>query len=75
MTVPIVQSVNRLRNACFTIWISGGVDLQEYHCSILAIGLHALPGQDSTETGVYRTGNVQLGVMSLDSNYLTLTGG
>ncbi|GFS61954.1 uncharacterized protein TNCV_2592471 [Trichonephila clavipes] len=25
---------------------------QEYHCSMLTIGLHFLPGQDSTETGV-----------------------
>ncbi|GFW93781.1 HTH_Tnp_Tc3_2 domain-containing protein [Trichonephila clavipes] len=30
----------------------GAVDLREYHCSMLAISLHVLPGQKSTETGV-----------------------
>ncbi|GFV86407.1 uncharacterized protein TNCV_1469691 [Trichonephila clavipes] len=45
MTEPVVQSVNGLYNARFTIWVSGAVDLREYHCSMLAIGLHVLPGQ------------------------------
>ncbi|GFV55456.1 hypothetical protein TNCV_3776431 [Trichonephila clavipes] len=43
------------RNARFTAWVSGAVDLPEYHCSMLAIGLNVLPGQESTETGVQKT--------------------
>ncbi|GFU87840.1 hypothetical protein TNCV_963961 [Trichonephila clavipes] len=49
MSVSVVQSVNRLFNARFTVWVSGAVDLREYHCSMLAIGLRVLPGQESTE--------------------------
>ncbi|GFW72381.1 uncharacterized protein TNCV_704181 [Trichonephila clavipes] len=37
---------------CFTVWVLGAVDLRDNHCSILTIGLHILPGQESTETGV-----------------------
>ncbi|GFS47596.1 hypothetical protein TNCV_3133841 [Trichonephila clavipes] len=44
MTVPVEQSVKGLFIACFTIWVLGAVALREYHCSVLAIGLHVLPG-------------------------------
>ncbi|GFV16359.1 hypothetical protein TNCV_1253951 [Trichonephila clavipes] len=40
--VPVVQSINSLGNARFTVWVSGAVDRQEYHCSKLAIRLHVL---------------------------------
>ncbi|GFT13672.1 hypothetical protein TNCV_3831411 [Trichonephila clavipes] len=52
MTVAIVQSVNGLCNARFTVWVSEANDLREYHYLMLAIGLHILSGQESTETGV-----------------------
>ncbi|GFW48000.1 uncharacterized protein TNCV_2401871 [Trichonephila clavipes] len=35
-----------------TRMVSLTVDLQEYHCSMLAIRLYFLPGQESTETGM-----------------------
>ncbi|GFS63348.1 uncharacterized protein TNCV_2308801 [Trichonephila clavipes] len=38
-----------LCNALFSVWVLGAVDLPEYHCSMLAIRLHVLPGQDNTE--------------------------
>ncbi|GFW86545.1 uncharacterized protein TNCV_4333291 [Trichonephila clavipes] len=44
MTVPVVQSVNGLCKDRFTVRVSGAVDLREYHCSMLAIGLHILSG-------------------------------
>ncbi|GFX38306.1 transposable element Tcb2 transposase [Trichonephila clavipes] len=44
MTVPVVQSVNGMCNACFTEWVSGAVDLREYYFSMIAIRLHVLPG-------------------------------
>ncbi|GFT20934.1 hypothetical protein TNCV_3130881 [Trichonephila clavipes] len=48
MTVLIVQSINGLCDARFTVWISGAVDLRQYNCSMLSIGLHVLPGQSVT---------------------------
>ncbi|GFV40786.1 hypothetical protein TNCV_60191 [Trichonephila clavipes] len=53
MMVPVVQSVNILCNAHFTVWVSGAVDLRKYHCSRFAIELHVLPRQDSTGTGYF----------------------
>ncbi|GFX56440.1 hypothetical protein TNCV_73861 [Trichonephila clavipes] len=52
MAVPVVRLVNELCKVPFTVWISGAVDLREYHCSILVIGLYVWPGQQSTDTGV-----------------------
>ncbi|GFW04684.1 hypothetical protein TNCV_3897361 [Trichonephila clavipes] len=52
LTVYGVQSVNGLCNARFTFWVLEAVDLREYHCSMLAIGLPVLPGQESPETRV-----------------------
>ncbi|GFU80491.1 transposable element Tc1 transposase [Trichonephila clavipes] len=52
MTVQVVQSVNGLCNARFTIWLSGTVGLREYHCLMLATGLHVLPGQETSKTSV-----------------------
>ncbi|GFS73917.1 hypothetical protein TNCV_108201 [Trichonephila clavipes] len=75
MMVPVVQSVSGPCNARFTAWLSGAADLREYHCSMLVIGLHVLPGQESTETEVLRTGNESHGVINLDSDYFTPTGG
>ncbi|GFX54921.1 transposable element Tcb2 transposase [Trichonephila clavipes] len=43
-------------------------------CSMLDISLHVMPWQESTETEVYRTRNELHEVMSLDSNFLTMTG-
>ncbi|GFX53894.1 hypothetical protein TNCV_1598401 [Trichonephila clavipes] len=34
-----VQSY-RLCNSRFSVWVSGAIDLREYHCSVLEIGLH-----------------------------------
>ncbi|GFY18212.1 hypothetical protein TNCV_2046181 [Trichonephila clavipes] len=45
--VPVVQSVNGLCNTRFTVWVSGAVDLREYQCSMLAVELHVLPGQEA----------------------------
>ncbi|GFV01826.1 transposable element Tcb2 transposase [Trichonephila clavipes] len=47
MTVPVIQSVSGLCNARFTVWVSGAVDVREYHCSMLTIGLHVLLGKTS----------------------------
>ncbi|GFY27938.1 hypothetical protein TNCV_4562921 [Trichonephila clavipes] len=57
MAVQVVQSLKGLCNSRFAEWVSGAIDLREYHCSMLTIGLHVLSGQESTETGVKRTGN------------------
>ncbi|GFU24485.1 hypothetical protein TNCV_2264451 [Trichonephila clavipes] len=45
MTVPVVQLVNGLRNARFTLWVWGSIDLREYHCSMLTFEQHVLPAQ------------------------------
>ncbi|GFX09534.1 hypothetical protein TNCV_2029001 [Trichonephila clavipes] len=37
MTVPVELSVNGLCNDRFTVWISGAIDLLEYHCSMLVL--------------------------------------
>ncbi|GFY11295.1 hypothetical protein TNCV_4472781 [Trichonephila clavipes] len=34
------------------VWVLGVIDLQEYHYSMFAIGLHALPGKESTDWSV-----------------------
>ncbi|GFV27531.1 hypothetical protein TNCV_746841 [Trichonephila clavipes] len=47
-----VQSVNGLCNPRFTVGVSEAIDLRECHCSMLAIELHVLSAQESTETGV-----------------------
>ncbi|GFX85075.1 uncharacterized protein TNCV_4999041 [Trichonephila clavipes] len=44
-----------LCNALFTVRVSGAIDLREYHCPMLTIGLYGLPGQECTETEVWRT--------------------
>ncbi|GFV00191.1 transposable element Tcb2 transposase [Trichonephila clavipes] len=36
MTVPVLQSVSGLCHSRFTVWVSGAIDLREYHCSKLA---------------------------------------
>ncbi|GFV36001.1 transposable element Tcb2 transposase [Trichonephila clavipes] len=51
MMVLVVQSVNGLCIARFTVWVFGAVDLREYHCSMLAIRLHVLPGQEQCVKG------------------------
>ncbi|GFX48064.1 hypothetical protein TNCV_4113991 [Trichonephila clavipes] len=45
MTVPVVQLVNELCNARFTVWVSGAVDLREYRYSMFAVRPHVLPEQ------------------------------
>ncbi|GFW58508.1 transposable element Tcb2 transposase [Trichonephila clavipes] len=52
MMLPVVQSVNGLGNARFTVWVSGVVNLREYLCLVLVIWLHSWPEQESTEAGV-----------------------
>ncbi|GFX11323.1 transposable element Tcb2 transposase [Trichonephila clavipes] len=49
MTVPVAQSVNALGNNRFTVLVSGVIDLREYHCSMLAMRLHVLFGQERVE--------------------------
>ncbi|GFU58557.1 hypothetical protein TNCV_4894881 [Trichonephila clavipes] len=73
MPVPVVQSGNRLCKACFTIWVSGDIDRRKYRCSMLAIGMHVLHGQNRTENGVWKNKTEKHGVMSLYSDYLTPT--
>ncbi|GFV31569.1 hypothetical protein TNCV_4938801 [Trichonephila clavipes] len=45
MTVPVVQSVSGWCNARFPVRVTGAVNLREYHCPMLAIELHVLPGR------------------------------
>ncbi|GFV82975.1 sodium bicarbonate transporter-like protein 11 [Trichonephila clavipes] len=45
----VVQSIKRPCNTPFTVWPSGVVDPREYHCSMYAIGLQVLSGQENTE--------------------------
>ncbi|GFV82721.1 hypothetical protein TNCV_4146891 [Trichonephila clavipes] len=58
MMAPVIQLGNGLYTARFlvllAVWVSEVVDLREFHCSIFAIGLHVLPGKESTETGECR---------------------
>ncbi|GFW55462.1 hypothetical protein TNCV_118461 [Trichonephila clavipes] len=49
--------VDKLRNARFLVCVSRAVELREYHCLMLDIGLHVLSGQESKETGVSKTRN------------------
>ncbi|GFV43557.1 hypothetical protein TNCV_1690011 [Trichonephila clavipes] len=52
MLVPVLLSVNGLFNASFTVWVSGVIDVREYHCSMLIIGMHVLPGHHTASTNL-----------------------
>ncbi|GFX99394.1 hypothetical protein TNCV_3023251 [Trichonephila clavipes] len=72
MTVPVVQSVSGLCNACFNVWVSGAVVVREYYCSMLAIGLHVLPGSPHLNPIKHRWDVLERGVKSHHSSPMNL---